>query len=83
MIRSTILRDYESSPTIGYVRVPGDVSPGANPFADKAAINQTITDEIDKAIALAEESGRANVNIECNFGMELSEWKCTYHEILE
>jgi hypothetical protein len=83
LIRSTILRDYESSPTIGYVRAPRDISPGANPFADTATINQTITDEIDKAIALAEESDRGNVNIKCNFGMELSEWKCTNHEMLE
>ena len=82
LIRSTIIRDYESSPTIGYVKVPMDVSPGANPFADKATINQTMTAEIDKAIEMAEESSTSSANIKCTFGMELSEWKCTNHELL-
>lgn len=82
LIRSTIIRDYGSSPTIGYVKVPMDVSPGANPFADKATINQTMTAEIDKAIEMAGESSTPSTNIKCTFGMELSEWKCTNHEVL-
>lgn len=82
LIRSTIVGDYESSPTIGYVKVPMDVPPGASPFADEATINQTMTAEIDKAIELAEESSTTSTNIKCDFGMELAEWKCTNHELL-
>jgi hypothetical protein len=48
LIRSTIVGDYESSPIIGYVKVPMDVPPGASPFADEGTINQTMTAEIDK-----------------------------------
>jgi hypothetical protein len=76
LIRSTIIRDYDSSPTIGYVKVPTVVSPGANPFADKATINQTITSEIDKAIESADRSNVADTAIKCNLGVQLSEWKC-------
>jgi hypothetical protein len=82
LIRSTIIQDYESSPTSGYVKVPIAVSPGANPFADKATINQTITSEIDEAIESAEKSNLADTAIKCNYGMDLSEWKCTNHGLL-
>jgi hypothetical protein len=83
LIRSTIIRDYDSSPTIGYVKVPTVVSPGANPFADIATINQTITSEIDKAIESAETlSNLVDTAIKCNLGMQLSEWKCSSHGLL-
>jgi hypothetical protein len=77
LITSTIIQDYDSSPTIGYVKVPAAVSPGANPFADEATINKTITSEIDKAIESAERLNLTDTGIRCNFGMELSEWKCS------
>jgi hypothetical protein len=82
LIRSTIIQDFESSPTIGYVRVPTAVSPGANPFADIATLNQTITSEIDKAIESTERSNLTDTTIKCNFGMELSEWKCINYGLL-
>lgn len=83
LIRSTIIQDYDSSPTIGYVKVPGAVSPGANPFADIATLNQTITSEIDKAIKSTERSNLTDIVIKCNFGMELSEWKCVNYGSLQ
>jgi hypothetical protein len=95
IIISTITKDYESSATVGYVKVAaqttaeGETSSSssqpstlANPFADKATINQKINTEIHKAIELAMKSNFANVEIKCDFGMELSNWKCSSHGLL-
>ena len=98
LVISTITKDYDSSPTIGYVKVvaqtnaKGETSSSssspqpstlANPFADKATINQKISTEIQKAIASSMKSTFANVEIKCDFGMELSDWKCSNHGLLE
>jgi hypothetical protein len=94
LIISTITKDYDSTPTVGYVKVaPQDTSQGdassssqqstiANPFADKATINQRITTEIQKAIESAAKSNFVNLEIRCDFGMELSDWKCSSHSLL-
>src|SRR5215208_676708 len=103
LIISTITKDYDSTPTIGYVRVApqktaqGEASSSsssssssspqpstiANPFADKATINQSITTEIQKAITSAAKSNFVNLEIKCHFGMDLSDWKCSSHDLLE
>jgi hypothetical protein len=95
LIISTITKDYDSTPTVGYVKVaPQNTSQEdasssspqqstiANPFADKATINQRITTEIQKAIESAAKSNFANLEIRCDFGMALSDWKCTSHSLL-
>ena len=103
LIISTITKDYDSTPTIGYVKVapqktaqgeasssssssPPPPSPQpsaiANPFADKATINQSITTEIQKAITSAAKSNFVNLEINCHFGMDLSDWKCSSHDLL-
>jgi len=100
LIISTITKDYDSTPTIGYVRVApqktaqGEASSSsspssspqpstiANPFADKATINQSITTEIQKAITSAVKSNFVNLEIKCHFGMDLSDWKCSSHDLL-
>jgi hypothetical protein len=95
LIISTITKDYDSSPTIGYVKVSGQTtaegetnssssqaSTLVNPFADKATINQKINTEIQKAMESAMKSNFANVEIKCDFGMELSNWKCSSHGLL-
>jgi hypothetical protein len=96
LIISTITKDYDSTPTIGYVRVApqktaqGEASSSsspqpstiANPFADKATINQSITTEIQKAITSAAKSNFVNLEIKCHFGMDLSDWKCSSHDLL-
>ena len=94
LIISTIAKDYDSTPTVGYVKVaPQDTSQGdgssssqqstiANPFADKATINQRITTEIQKAIESAAKSNFVNLEIRCDFGMYLSDWKCSSHSLL-
>ena len=94
LIISTITKDYDSTPTIGYVKVApqktaeGEASSSsqpstiANPFADKATINQSITTEIQKAIESAAKSNFVNLEIKCHFGMDLSDWKCSSHDLL-
>ena len=94
LIISTITKDYDSTPTVGYVKVaPQNTSQEdassssqqstiANPFADKATINQRITTEIQKAIESAAKSNFANLEIRCDFGMDLSDWKCSSHSLL-
>jgi hypothetical protein len=94
LIISTITKDYDSTPTVGYVKVaPQNTSQGdassssqqstiANPFADKATINQKITTEIQKAIESAAKSNFVNLEIRCDFGMDLSDWKCSNHSLL-
>ena len=94
LIISTITKDYDSTPTVGYVKVaPQNTSQEdassssqqstiANPFADKATINHRITTEIQKAIESAVKSNFANLEIRCDFGMDLSDWKCSSHSLL-
>lgn len=95
LIISTITKDYDSTPTIGYVKVApqksaeGEASSSssqpstiANPFADKATINQRITTEIEKAMESSAKSNFVNLEIKCDFGMDLSDWKCSSHGLL-
>jgi hypothetical protein len=94
LVVSTITKDYDSSPTIGYVKVAaensaeGETSSSsqpstlANPFAEKATINQKISTEVYKAIESSSKSNFTNVEIKCNFGLELSDWKCGTHGLL-
>lgn len=94
LIISTITKDYDSSPTIGYVKVApqttaeGDINASyrpytlANPFADKTTLNQKIATESLKAIDSAIKSNFASVEIKCDFGMVLSDWKCSNHGLL-
>ena len=95
LIISTITKDYDSTPTVGYVKVaPQNTSQRdasssspqqstiANPFADKATINQKITTEIQKAIESAAKSNFVNLEIRCDFGMDLTDWKCSSHSLL-
>jgi hypothetical protein len=96
VIISTVTKDYDSTPTIGYVKVaPQKTAQGeansssspqpstiANPFADKATINQRIATEIQKAMESAAKSNFVTLEIKCDFGMDLSDWKCSSHGLL-
>src|SRR5215216_4738287 len=87
LIISTVTKDYDSTPTIGYVKVaPQTTAQGeansssspqpstiANPFADKATINQRIATEIQKAMESAAKSNFVTLEIKCDFGMDLSD----------
>jgi hypothetical protein len=87
LIISTIEDDFNSSPTIGYVRA-GNTSEvsglGANipnPFADQQRINSTIAQELFRAIGSAHSLNFTIAAIECNFGMNIENWRCEDYSI--
>jgi hypothetical protein len=94
LIITMITSDFDKSPTIGYVRAADiehvfDISnksnslPPAlpNPFADEQTINSTLTLVISGAIDSAQSIGFTVVVIQCNFGMNIMDWKCKDHGI--
>ena len=97
LIISTITKDYDSTPTIGYVKVTpqktaeGEASSSsssqpstiANPFADKSTINEKIKSEIQTSINSSQKLKTTKAEIKCNFGMEISDWKCSTHGLLD
>ena len=94
LIISTITKDYDSTPTVGYVKVaPQNTSQGdassssqqstiANPFADKATIKSKIKNEIQKSIDSTKKIKTKEAVIKCDFGMEISKWNCSTHGLI-
>ena len=87
-IISIIQTDFNSSPTIGYVKA-GNISDSStiespasgdmtlpNPFADSALINQTISQKISQAIESVEELDDPMIDIKCDFDSNIKNWKC-------
>jgi len=82
LITSTITKDYDSSPIIGYVidhKSKLDLKSAnlANPFADKPTINEKIKSEIQTSINSSQKLKTTIVEIKYNFGMDISDWKCS------
>jgi hypothetical protein len=85
LITSTIVRDFDTNPNIGYV--VGNSSspiiapqPGLpNPFVDKDTINQKITNEIQNVISTVSVSNATGkiAEIKCKFGMILADYRCS------
>ena len=88
LISSTITKDYDSSPVIGYVIAHKNKSDStsttlANPFVDKSTINEKIKNEIQTSIDSSQKLKTAKAEIKCIFGMEISDWKCSTHGLLD
>ena len=87
LIISTIQDDFNSSPTIGYVRagstseVSGLGANIPNPFADEQRINSTIAQELSRAIGSAHSLNFTIAAIECNFGMNIKNWHCEDYSV--
>ena len=94
VIITMITSDFVKSPTIGYIRAVDvehifdvsnktDSSPPAlpNPFADEQTINYTLSQEISNAIDAGQNIKFTTVAIQCNFGMNIMDWKCKDHGI--
>jgi len=90
LIVYTIIKDYDNSPTIGYVN---DTTPIAssigglnqptlpNPFASKEKINEKIKSEINTSIDnAATKSPFQDGEIKCRFGMSFDDFKCSFHD---
>jgi cytoskeletal protein RodZ len=85
LITSTIVNDFDKNPNIGYV-VNSSISLNVpsqprlpNPFVSTDTINQKITNKIQDVIAASASANPIgkNVQIKCNFGMILANYKCS------
>jgi hypothetical protein len=94
VIITLITSDFGKSPTLGYIRAAdvehifdtsnrSDSSPLAlpNPFVDEQTINYTLNQEISNAIDSAKNIKFSTIAIQCNFGMNIMDWKCKDHGI--
>ena len=94
VIITLITSDFGKSPTLGYIRAAdvehifdvsnrSDSSPIAlpNPFVDEQTINYTLNQDISNAIDLAKNIKFSTIAIQCNFGMNIMDWKCRDHGI--
>jgi hypothetical protein len=92
LIISTIIDDFDKSPTIGYIRAENithvfDISNKTgktmaslpNPFTDINTINSTITQQVSNAIDSAHKLNFSVVTIECDFEMHIKDWTCEEH----
>lgn len=92
-IVSTILDDFYSSPTIGYIRA-GNASGVLNatdqtqtqerftlpnPFVELSEINQTIDQQVGDAIRSTQALNSTTVTIKCDFDGNIEDWKCLVH----
>jgi hypothetical protein len=91
LIITTVVSDYSSSPTIGYVTVGNTTMTVANatttlpnPFASPQQIAEKITNELRGVISEAENntSQGQHVEIKCGFGMTLEDMRCHYIPLL-
>ena len=87
LITSTIIKDFDQSPVIGYVIAHKSKSDTkmptlANPFADKTTINEKIKSEIQSSINSSQKLKTTQAEIKCNLGMEINDWKCSTHGLL-
>jgi hypothetical protein len=89
LIITTITKDFDSSPEAGYVNNTGSVSDNqlyqnkrnlSNPFATKDVIDEKIKSEITASIENAEKSGIVHSEIECIFGSNIDDFKCSFHD---
>jgi hypothetical protein len=87
LITSTIIKDFDKSPVVGYViahksESRSKLSTLANPFVDKGIINEKIKSEIQTSIGSSQKLKTTQAEIKCNFGMEINDWKCSTHGLL-
>ena len=92
LIITTVVSDYSSSTTIGYVTVGNTTMTVANatttlpnPFASPQQIAEKITNELRGVISETENntSQGQHVEIKCGFGMTLEDMQCHYIPLLQ
>jgi hypothetical protein len=88
LIKNTIIDNFNKSPTIGYIKIQNGSDHAnnttlSNPFANKQQIDHKISIEFDKAIKESENSGTVSGIINCEFGMYLANFRCSFSELLE
>jgi hypothetical protein len=87
-IVSIIQDDLDNSPTIGYIRADAAgnqiQTEGVglpNPFVDLQTINSTVIQQLSDSINSAAALNLTIVEIKCDFGMNIRDWKCEDHGI--
>jgi hypothetical protein len=86
-ILSIIQDDLDNSPTIGYIRAEASNQTQTegvglpNPFVDLRTINSTVTQQLSDSINSASALNSTIVEIKCDFGMNIMDWKCEDHGI--
>ena len=94
LIIATIISDFSTSLTIGYVMVGNTTTATAgaadgttlpNPFATPEQITERITSDLRRVIGEAENntSQGQHVEIKCEFGMTLEDMRCHYIPLVE
>jgi len=88
LIKNTIIENFNKSSTIGYVKIQNGADHAnnttlSNPFASKQQIDDKISIEFDKAIKESENSDTVSGIINCEFGMYLADFRCSFSELLE
>lgn len=89
LIVDTVIRDFEKSPTFGYIRAANKTEPDsvantmANPFVDQQMINSTIMEKLTSGIEAAHSLDFASVAIKCDFDMNIKDWICEVHGLQE
>lgn len=88
LIKNTIIDNFNKSPTIGYVKIQNGSDHAnnttlSNPFASKQQIDDKISIEFYKAIKESENSNALSGIINCEFGMYLANFRCSFSELLD
>ena len=92
IINSTIINDFLSSPTAGYIMEPNNSSNSTtnatnvlpalpNPFVDQATISATIQKQLFEAINSAVDIDYSEVDIKCTFGNKIQDWNCDVYSL--
>lgn len=97
LINSTIINDFISSPTIGYiVQINNNNNNNntnlthnqtvrlpsvPNPFVDIANVTHSISDHLSNAVSFAIKSNLTDVDIKCVFGNSIKQWTCEVYSL--
>ena len=92
IINSTIINDFLSSPTAGYIIQQNNSSNSTtnatnampalpNPFVDQETIRVTIQQQLSEAINSAIDIDYFEVDIECTFGNKIQDWNCNVYSL--
>lgn len=92
IINSTIINDFLSSPTAGYIMQQNNSSNSTtnatdvfvnlpNPFVDQEKISNTIQQQLFEAIDSAIDIDYFEVDIKCTFGNKIQDWNCDVYSL--
>ena len=92
IINSTIINDFLSSPTAGYIMQQNNSSNSTanatnvfvhlpNPFVDQEKISNTIQQQLFEAIDSAIDIDYFEIDIKCTFGNKIQDWNCDVYSL--